>query len=125
MRAHFVAALRVAIVTGAVAGAASTAGCIPYSTHRGTDLSKLDQNPIEKNKTTERELVDRFGPPSFSTTQGDGSKVLTWSDAKSDSNISMLPFTRNSINVQSRTLTVTVRDSVVVDYRVSDGSQQM
>lgn len=100
-------------------------GCFPVSAHRGSDLSKLDEFKIEKNKTTERELVDRFGLPGHSTQQGDGSRILTWTDASSEGNVSAVPFTpRQPMNVKSRSLTVTVRDSVVVDFRVSDSSQQ-
>lgn len=69
------AALRVGVIAAVPLLAVGT-GCIPMSRHNGSDLSKLDEFKIEKNKTTEKELVDRFGPAETSTTRGDGDKIL-------------------------------------------------
>jgi hypothetical protein len=99
-------------------------GCIPMSIQRGADLSKLDEFKIEKNRTTEKELVDHFGAPGNTMTASDGSKVLTWSDARSQSTINIF-FPQPSGKVTRRSLTATVRDNLVVDYQISDGKQEL
>jgi hypothetical protein len=101
-------------------------------THYGADLSKLDPSKIEKNKTTEQELVEEFGQPSATTTQGDGSQIMTWSDSRGDSHINPadgLPFVglvtgpTSNTKVTSKSLSATIRGGVVVDYTVTQGGQ--
>lgn len=110
------------------------AGCFPVSTHRGADLSKAEEFHIEKNKTTEKELVDRFGPPGNTVTRGDGTKMLSWTDSRGQGTVNttkFLPivglFTGNTVDQKTthRSLTATVRDGVVVDYTTTDGSNRM
>lgn len=106
-------------------------GCMPVSSHYGSDLSKLDETKIEKNATTEKELVDRFGPPQNTTSRGDGTKMLSWNDARGQGSVNMTKavpvvglFTGNTVSqrITHRSLTATVRDGLVVDYTVSDSN---
>jgi len=110
------------------------AGCFPSQTHSGADLSKLQDFKIEKNKTTEKELVDHFGAPGNTTMRGDGLKMLSWNDARSDANYNgaaFIPivgvFTGSAVHqkVTHRSLSATVRDGVVIDFTQSDGNQQL
>ena len=55
-------------------------GCIPVSSQNGADLSKMQEFHIEKNVTSEKELVDHFGPPGNTVTQGDGARMLSWTE---------------------------------------------
>lgn len=107
---------------------------MPVSSHYGSDLSKLDEVKIEKNATTEKELVDRFGPPQNTTSRGDGTKMLSWNDSRGEGNVNMTKavpvvglFTGNTVNqkITHRSLTATVRDGVVVDYTVSNSNSDM
>jgi hypothetical protein len=107
-------------------------GCVPTSTHGGADLSHLDAFKIEKNKTTEKELIDHFGPPGNTTTRGDGTQMLSWNDDRQSSDINMskaIPivglFTGPAVDqkIAHRSLTATVRDGVVIDYTATDGNE--
>ena len=111
----------------------SFTGCIPMSMHRGSDLAKLDEFTIEKNKTTERELIERFGKPQSTMTNADGSRVLTWTEMRGEGQMnlaaSLVPFAWTAAKTaeqktQSRSLMVTVRDGVVADYRIADHQGQ-
>src|ERR1700749_489894 len=53
--------------------------------HNGVDVQKLDSLKIEKNKTTEQDLVASLGPPATTMTRADGSKMLTWSGVDAQS----------------------------------------
>jgi hypothetical protein len=101
-------------------------GCIPMSTHNGANLAKVDEFKIEKGKTTEREVFEEFGEPGSRVTQGDGSRVLTWTDARSKSNMPLLPIVpyTNQTTTTSRSLSVTIRDGVVIDYMITGGTQK-
>lgn len=108
-------------------------GCFPSSSHVGADLSKADEFTIEKGKTTEQQLIDRFGPPGNTTTRGDGERILTWNDARQNSTINgtkFIPvvglFTGPAVDqkVTHRSLTVTVRDGIVIDYTSTSGNQK-
>lgn len=106
-------------------------GCIPVSNHHGADLRQLDSFRIVKNQTTERELVERFGPPATSTAEGDGTKHLIWTDTRSTGSINMarafvpIPGLTDTHNGTSKTLMVTTRDGVVTDYLVTDSNTQL
>ncbi len=109
-------------------GLSSFIGCA--SMHNGSDLSKLDDFKIERNVTTEKQLVDEFGPPMHTTTRGDGTKVLTWNDTHSSYQLnpaSMVPGVGFFVHDEGshatfRTLNATIRDGIVVDYTTSDSS---
>jgi hypothetical protein len=91
------------------------AGCAAY--HHGTDLSSLEQTPIVKGQTTEKELIARFGEPQNQTIRSDGKKMLMWSDANSS-----VPFMGiGATHVKSRTLSAMCLDGVVVDFTDSSG----
>ena len=124
--------VRIIILT--VIGGLLVAGCFPSQTHSGADLSKLDDFKIEKNKTTEKELVDHFGAPGNTTMRGDGSKMLSWNDARSDANYNgaaFIPivgaFTGPMVDqkINHRSLSATVRDGVVIDFTETNGNQQL
>jgi len=109
-------------------------GCSTNSTHQGSDLSKLDDFKIEKNKTTEKELVDHFGAPGNTTMRGDGSKMLSWNDARSDANYNgaaFIPivgvFAGSAVHqkINHRSLSATVRDGVVIDFTETNGNRQL
>jgi hypothetical protein len=120
------------LIAGGLAGCAI--GCMPVASHQGADLSKVDEFHIEKNKTTEKELVDRFGLPGNTLTRGDGTKTLSWNDSRGQGTVNgtkFIPvvglFTGNLMDqkITQRSLTATVRDGVVVDYTTSDGNSRM
>ena len=124
MRAPFIR-LGISMIVGLspIAG-----GCMPTSSHSGQDLSNLDEFKIEKGKTTEKELVNRFGPPAGTVTRGDGTKILNWSDTGGQGHINMmgafLPFVPTKtvdVDSTSKPLSATVRDGVVIDYTISGG----
>jgi hypothetical protein len=101
------------------------AGCIPMSHHSGSDLSKLPEFRIEKGTTTEAELMKTFGEPQTTMTNGDGTRTLMWSDNRANGHINVgsafVPGVKTADQkTQSRSLTVTTRKAVVVDYRVTD-----
>ena len=56
--------------------ALAVAGCIPVNTHYGSDLSSMDTFTIEKDKTTEQELIDRLGKPQTSNISADFASLL-------------------------------------------------
>jgi hypothetical protein len=106
-------------------------GCIPSKHHQGANLAKLDEVKIEKGRTTEKELIGWFGQPGSTTTNGDGSRVLSWMEVKGESQANVglallsIPGARTlHTKSTSRTLTATVKGGVVTDYTVSDSSQQ-
>ena len=112
----------------------SAPGCVPRSYHQGSDLSKLDEFHLEKNRTTEKELIEYFGPSENTFTKGDGDKVLTWTDMRSEGTVNgatAIPivghFMGNSVDqkVTRRSLNATVRDGIMVDYTVADGNTRM
>ncbi|MFT3784915.1 MAG: hypothetical protein QM770_01955 [Tepidisphaeraceae bacterium] len=122
---------RIALLT--LACTLGSSGCIPINARSGTDLSSLDGRfTIEANKTTEKELLARFGPPTNSTLGADGSKQLLWADNRGSSHVNVaaaiVPFgflaDRQGTKMTSRTLMVTIRNGLVVDYHLSDGAQQ-
>lgn len=102
------------LAVGVLLGSA-LAGCTPY--HHGTDLSSLDQTPIVKGQTTEKELIARFGEPQNQTTRADGKKMLSWHDANSSVPLMGIGAT----HVKSRSLSATCVDGVVVDFTDSTG----
>jgi hypothetical protein len=100
-------------------------------------MQTLANFKIEKNKTTEQELVDHLGQPASTTINSDGSKVLTWSGGQSQTQgagswgtalISIVPggilFAHEDMNVHTSSIMVTVRNGVVVDYTVVDSNQK-
>jgi len=89
-----------------------TAGCASY--HGGTDLSSVDSTPILVNQTTQQELITLFGHPQHTTTGSDGRTLLTWWDSKSHANAF------SGSTVKARTLTVTIVNGVVVDFKKTD-----
>jgi hypothetical protein len=109
-------------------------GCMPVSNHQGADLTTLASFKIEKNRTTEKELVDHFGQPLNTTTESDGSRILSWNEVRSEGHTNMTKFIPGiglftgpltEQNVTHRSLVATVRDGLVVDYRVNDGSSKV
>lgn len=109
-------------------------GCSTNTTHQGSDLSKLDEFKIEKNVTTEKELVDHFGSPGNVTARGDGSQILVWNDTRSDAKTNgtkFIPvvglFTGPMVDqkINHRSLSATVRDGVVIDFTETNGNQQL
>jgi hypothetical protein len=99
-------------------------GCT-QSINSGTDTQKLESLKIEKNKTTEQELVASLGPPQSSTDRGDGTTILTWSGVSGQSHdataMIFVPvvggfFAHANVNATTRSLSVTVRNGIVVDY---------
>lgn len=112
----------------------AVAGCVPVNTHVGSDLSSLDSFRIEKNKTTEAELVKRLGPPASTVVSGDGSRILTWGDSRAEASVNLaanLPFgflmgmsPLESLG-KSRALSAVVRDGIVVDFTLSDSNSHM
>jgi hypothetical protein len=107
--------------------ALDTGGCT--SSHSGSDLSKLDTFTITKNVTTEQQLVSEFGTPASIVTQSDGTTLETWADGRTSQSdpigSALIPnFSGNQgISVKMRSLAATIRDGVVVDYTISNGSQ--
>ena len=101
------------------------AGC-SRSRHEGAELDRLADAPIVRNRTTERELRDLLGEPDSSTRQGDGNKVLVWRDVRTRPGQAGVPTMTASTRTQvdTRTLTVTVRDGVVVDHRYTVGTTE-
>jgi hypothetical protein len=101
----------------------TSAGCV--NSHKGSDLSKLGTSvQIVKGKTTEQELRQAFGDPSHVTTHGDGSRILNWFDARTKGYIvpTPLPGPSGDVRTATKSLSVTVRDGVVVDYTTNEGS---
>ena len=114
------------IVVGTLVFALTSGGC--FSSHYGSDLSKLDDYKIEKNVTTEKDLVDQFGEPNNTTMRSDGSKVLMWGDARGSASFNpatAVPvvgmFAHDEGHGTHKSLTAIVRDGVVVDYTISGG----
>jgi hypothetical protein len=57
-----------------VAGLGLAAGCYTI----GADYNDAAISEVKVGQTTESELVTKFGQPNYTTTNSDGSKVLTW-----------------------------------------------
>jgi hypothetical protein len=91
----------------------TSTGC--FTSHHGTDLSTLNQTPIVKGQTTEKELIARFGDPEATTMRGDGKRMLVWNDATGT-----VGFVTPA-HVKSRNLSVTLENGVVVDFTDSAG----
>jgi len=125
MRQFFGIVVRVGILAGLSAMAMNSGGCFSTTSHNGTDLSKLDDFKIVKGTTTESQLVAEFGQPASTTSQSDGTTMMTWIDGTSQGQFSNYLFgSTQHISVKSRSLTATIRDGVVADYTVSDSQQQ-
>lgn len=103
-------------------------GCIPISAHSGSDLTKLDLFKIEKNKTTEEELLQHLGQPLNTTMLADGSKQMMWMDANAQGHLNvvsaLVPWAwaadQQHDTTTNRSLTATIRDGLVVDYIISN-----
>jgi hypothetical protein len=121
-------------ITAAIAALLVVAGCSTNKTHSGADLSSLDEFKIVKNQTTQKELVEHFGEPGNTTTRGDGTRILTWTDARGDAKVNgtkFIPvvglFTGPMVDqkITRRSLSATVREGIVVDFTESDGNNQL
>jgi hypothetical protein len=123
------------LLVGALIIIAGTGGCSD-NVQSGSDVQKLESFKIEKNKTTEQELVANFGPPASTMTNSDGSKVLTWSGVEGQGHgagswgtamLNIVPggifFAHENMQTNSSSISVTIRDGVVVDYNVIESNQ--
>ncbi len=82
------------------------AGCYSF----GTDYNETAASEIKVGQTTESELVSKLGQPNYTTTNSDGSKVLTWSYVTGNN------FIVSSDN-KSKTLEVTVFNGKATNVR--------
>jgi hypothetical protein len=108
--------LFVAAVVGLclVGGGAGAGGCAQQK-DKGVAFSKLDSLQIVKGQTTEQEVINALGAPAKSVNCEGGDKILTWygTQARYQSGPFGVGYDRK---VDNRTLTVTTRNGVVVDF---------
>jgi hypothetical protein len=98
----------------------------------GVNPTTLESFKIEKNKTTEQELIDHFGQPATVESGSDGSQTLTWSGATSETHnlgylegfTMALGVSHENVNAHTTALSVTVRNGIVVDYKLITSNQQ-
>lgn len=100
----------------AVLACAVLGGCMSYDRSVGADVGKFDSLAIEKNKTTEQEIVAALGPPATTATREDGVQMVRWNGAKTEKRLSGSKTTVRSLSAE-------VKNGVVVDYTMSDRSK--
>jgi PBP1b-binding outer membrane lipoprotein LpoB len=113
-------------------GCLIAAGCND-TYHSGVDVRKIENVKIEKNKTTEQDLIASLGPPANTMIRGDGSKMLMWSGVDAQSHdatgLILVPFVggllaHDDVNAHTSSITATVVNGIVVDYTISDSNQK-
>lgn len=120
------------LTVGVLVAACCLAGCMPFSSRSGTDLNKFEQFTVEKNVTTEKELIEHFGEPATTSMQGDGSKLVVWHGGQVKSHVNfaeaIVPLVgfadKDRTAAKTQSLTATIRNGVVVDYSLTNSSQR-
>jgi hypothetical protein len=105
-------------------------GCSSDSYHYGSDLSQLGRFAIEKNKTTQEEMLAHFGRPGESTSSGSANALTTvmiWTDVRNqeDSNTTITGGDKHSRVRVTTTLRATLVNGVVVDYTTTSSNQSI
>lgn len=96
-------------------------GCMRSSMKYGNQIDETKVQKIEKGKTTGEEILGWFGSPTNKSTGSDGTTTFTFlgSEYKSKANIlgAYGLGDASSTTTSTKTLTVTLRNNVVEDYR--------
>lgn len=98
------------------------AGCATSSVKHGNQIDEARVEMIQKGKTTTTEILNWFGSPTSRTTSSNGTTFVFMGN-ESRSKMSLLGAygigDASSSTTQTKMLTVTTRDGIVVDYSFS------
>lgn len=112
--------VRVAAVTASVLVAGMTlTGCLVASQHRvdvtGREVSKAEFDSIKAGVTSEREVLEMFGPATSTTPMSDGGVMHTWTATKREEKEGavFLIFASSTEKTTRQSLNVTCKDGLV------------
>ena len=108
MRVSTVASISVLVIVG------FSAGCV--STGRDFDTSQV--STITKGKTTESEMIQRFGEPQTRSTSASGDQILAWSSGHAQGGFMGIGRSSSLSRLQA-----TIHDGVVTDYNMTSTNQ--
>ena len=113
------AARHVGLVAGVVLAATTLTGCLVASQHRvdvtGREVSKAEFDSIKAGVTSEREVLEMFGPATSTTPMSDGGVMHTWTATKREEKEGavFLIFASSTEKTTRQSLNVTCKDGLV------------
>lgn len=102
-----------------VLAAMTLGGCLVASQHRvdvsGREVSNVEFDEIRAGVTTEREVLESFGPATKTTPMSDGGVMHTWTSVKREEREGavFLIFASSSEKTTRQSLNVTCKDGLV------------
>ncbi len=110
---------RVVVIACVVVTATTLTGCLIASNNRvdvtGREVSAAEFNSIKPGVTSEREVLELFGPATSTTPMSDGGVMHTWTAVKREERggAVFLIFASSSKKTTRQSMNVTCKDAIV------------